>query len=916
MARLTDGDDDESAADSDSILESQLNRRNYLKLGAMAASTALSAGVASAASGPEERFGIQWDRVVNAVDDLGMDPNGNEPIDNQLDSAYESGTLIEFPPGEYLATETQYWNDGVSRFGMVGTGSSHKDVQFVFPSGNNGEKYRFLEITSGDHHVLKNFSIQQTDDDTTTADIWMINDDGGLIEDVEWLGRTPTDNNARRQLLAYDCSSVDGVNVARRVYMREGAELPGYPDGVAGIRVQGGSVGEIRLVDCHIEQRGSSSFRATHTRGVLRVEGGLFKNNDNTNMRISAGDHPSKTSWIKGATVIMDADNLNEHARDGDSLDSPEGLRIDSTGNGYAGVLIEDCDFIFKSCPTSRGIVSSPTWAGHGGFTLRNCRIQNDTSVQTIHADSVDTDTADKPWGVNLENVSITGSTRSQPAGAAVCIDNDRNGSTVQNSCIHFPNGDVDGVLVNDATNCEILDSNINVTGQATVFSGADVDTSNITSSDTCPLPSADGSTSDDSSTTDDSTDSTTDSTDSTTDSTTEPLPNEIRLVGTGTTTQYEFTVTDSLQASGDTIEEWDDISGGTATGWITTDGVEDAYTFSGDIDSFSFLEGECEIYVNGEQVTESTVTDATTDSSTDGSTDSTDDSTTDSTTDSTDLSHELRLVGTGTQTQYEFTVSDALEASGDTVETWDTIDGTSASGWITTAGVEDTFNFAGSVTSFSFVEGEAEIYVDGEQVTESTVTDATTDDSTDSNTDGSTDSTDDSTTDSTDSQNELRLVGTGAETQYEVTVSGTLEASGDTIEQWDDVSESSATGWVTTEGAEDTFTFTGTITSLSFLQGEAEVYVNGTRVDPAVFSLPNTLVVDGDGTETTYEFMVSGDILNDPLVGPIESDDSVTNGKVKGSVTDNVDAFRFSGDIRKMNLTGDAALTFEDNDG
>ncbi|ELZ88786.1 hypothetical protein C441_18777, partial [Haloferax sulfurifontis ATCC BAA-897] len=195
-----------------------------------------------------------------------------------------------------------------------------------------------------------------------------------------------------------------------------------------------------------------------------------------------------------------------------------------------------------------------------------------------------------------------------------------------------------------------------------------------------------------------------------------------------------------------------------------------------------------------------------------------------------------------------------------------------------------------------------------GEQVTESTVTDATTD----SSTDGSTDST----TDSTDSQNELRLVGTGVETQYEVAVSGTLEASGDTVEQWDDVSESSATGWVTTDGVEDTYAFTGTITSLSFLEGEAEVYVNGTRVDPAVFSLPNTLVVEGDGAETTYEFMVSGDILNDPLVGATESDDSLTNGKAKGSVTDGIDAFRFSGDIKKMNLVGDAALTFEDNDG
>ena len=47
MVRLNDGDDDESAADSDSILESQLNRRNYLKLGAMAASTARIAIVSS-----------------------------------------------------------------------------------------------------------------------------------------------------------------------------------------------------------------------------------------------------------------------------------------------------------------------------------------------------------------------------------------------------------------------------------------------------------------------------------------------------------------------------------------------------------------------------------------------------------------------------------------------------------------------------------------------------------------------------------------------------------------------------------------------------------------------------------------------------------------------------------------------------
>ncbi|RLM83343.1 hypothetical protein D3D02_18330, partial [Halobellus sp. Atlit-38R] len=183
--------------------------------------------------------------VFDAVDDLGMDPTGQEPVDDILDETYGDDTAIEFPPGDYLITREHDWDRGVSNFQLVGLGDSHKDVQFVFTSGNNGEKYRFLEITSGDNHVLKNFSIQQTDDDTTSAVIWLANDDGALVEDVEWLGRTPTDSHARDQLLLFDCTSVEGVNVARRVYMREGAALPGYPNGVAGIRITERSVGEV-----------------------------------------------------------------------------------------------------------------------------------------------------------------------------------------------------------------------------------------------------------------------------------------------------------------------------------------------------------------------------------------------------------------------------------------------------------------------------------------------------------------------------------------------------------------------------------------------------------------------------------------------------------------------------------------------
>ncbi|WP_394349509.1 MULTISPECIES: twin-arginine translocation signal domain-containing protein [Haloferax] len=481
-----------------------VNRRTYLKtLGSVGVGASLAGcgqpreEETSTLSTPQETTTTPEPKpretVYDAVEDIGMDPTGQDPIDDLLDDVYGDDTIVQFPPGEYLITRKHDWDRGVSNFQLVGLGDSHKDVQFVFPPNGPGEEFRMLRITSGDHHVLKNFSIQQTDDDTTSADIWLANDDGALIEDVEWLGRTPSDDNARDQLLLFDCTSVDGVNIARRVYMREGAVIPGYPDGVAGIRITGRSIGEVKMIDCHIEQRGSSSFRATHTRGVLRVEGGLFKNNDNTNMRISGGDHPSKQSWIKGATMVVDADNLNEHAQPGDRLHSPSGLLVDSTGNGYSGLLIEDCDFIYKSSPAGRGVISTspPSWGGHGSFTLRNCRIQNDTSIQTIHADSVDTSETDTPWGMTLENVTITGQCSEQPFGSAVVIGENRNGSKIVDSCIYLPNGNVDGVLVEGAEECSIANSTINVSGTPTRTRGGSLSLQNVSYTEGCAFRDA-----------------------------------------------------------------------------------------------------------------------------------------------------------------------------------------------------------------------------------------------------------------------------------------------------------------------------------------------------------------------------------------------------------------------------------------
>jgi len=67
-----------------------VDRRDYLKLASAAAATAGMASLTSASTGTT-RHGIEFDRVLDAVDDLGLDPTGNEPVNSRLDSALERG---------------------------------------------------------------------------------------------------------------------------------------------------------------------------------------------------------------------------------------------------------------------------------------------------------------------------------------------------------------------------------------------------------------------------------------------------------------------------------------------------------------------------------------------------------------------------------------------------------------------------------------------------------------------------------------------------------------------------------------------------------------------------------------------------------------------------------------------------------
>lgn len=90
--------EEESSEKAAEVGNSLLNRRSYMKLSAAAAAAMGTAAATGTAAAATSRHGISFDRVVNAVDDLGWDPGGNQEIDVPTDD----GLLIEVPAGEYV----------------------------------------------------------------------------------------------------------------------------------------------------------------------------------------------------------------------------------------------------------------------------------------------------------------------------------------------------------------------------------------------------------------------------------------------------------------------------------------------------------------------------------------------------------------------------------------------------------------------------------------------------------------------------------------------------------------------------------------------------------------------------------------------------------------------------------------------
>lgn len=319
-----------------------LTRRSYV--------TAVSAaGVAFGTSGLLGDSSGKADAVD--LGDEGLE-DGDE-IDGYLEDYFESGAEVHIPPGEY-----DWSGDGLGgdyeNAALIGDGDPGA-VSLHLPDG--GERYSALKAQAGEVR----------------------------IENLTIRGETGDEDSKLRA----EARAEDATMVVKGIRLPDGVEEGSTGNGLF---VGPEHAGTVKFVDCYVEGFADNGLYADSPGkdegegGKVVVEGGLYKNNNISNVRIGAPD-----SEVREVTLVHD-----DEAPENDGSINQRNLRIRQPGEG---LVVEDCDIV-HTIDSNSPVDFSSQLEGEGNGVIKDTRIYTESSGSAV------TDT-DSDWEV--ENVHVTG---------------------------------------------------------------------------------------------------------------------------------------------------------------------------------------------------------------------------------------------------------------------------------------------------------------------------------------------------------------------------------------------------------------------------------------------------------------------------------------------------------------------------
>ncbi|WP_049899799.1 malectin domain-containing carbohydrate-binding protein [Halococcus agarilyticus] len=337
---------------------------------------------------------------------------------------------------------------------------------------------------------------------------------------------------------------------------------------------------------------------------------------------------------------------------------------------------------------------------------------------------------------------------------------------------------------------------------------------------------------------------------------------NTLRIVGSGTWTTYEFDVGGTIDAgASSSIDSADSIAndGKSATGGVGSG--TDTYVFTGELGDLA-VDGDATVYLNGERIYPEEPVQQNT----------------------------LRIVGSGTWTTYEFSVSGTIdEDASSSLGGADSIaaDGKSATGGVVSG--TDKYVFTGELDDLA-VDGDATVYLNGEEIDPADYGDA---------------NQNPTAAFSYSPQNPAA----GEEVSFDASKSSDADGSIASYSwDFDGDGQEDATG----ETATATFDAAGDYeVSLTVTDsGGATSTTSKTIPVGGVGQEQNTLRIVGSGTWTTYEFSVSGTIDEDASSSLGGADSIAADGKsATGGVVSGTDKYVFTGELGDLAVDGDATV-------
>lgn len=399
----------------------------------------------------------EFDRVVDAAE-AGADDAGEEPVDDLLreQAAADEGTLVVFPEGRYRIGGVEL--EDVGEFGMAAAEGATPTLVPAGPSGEVGDA--LLRVLSADGFLFEGFELDFRREGfgsklhlTTT---------GGLsVRNVRVRGRYPREASGFHVAVEDEAAAGLLENVAAPGGGRQGGSS-------VGVFVDRRHAGNLAVRNCFFQNFPDNGLYASAPGGdgdlrgyggVVRVLGGLYRNNNISNVRLGG---PGAVA--RGVTVVVD--------------DVPPHGDLNARGillrNG-ADHRIENCRILVgEDAGYGLGAVVFSQDAGRAH--VRNTYIEVDRDeLPAIHAPAP-AEAAPSPTGPVFEDVSIRGS-----AGAGVTAELIGRHNTEFRNCRVVQSGpDRDGIRFERSEDCLLARSTIDVTGDPVQNRGSSVNRRNV----------------------------------------------------------------------------------------------------------------------------------------------------------------------------------------------------------------------------------------------------------------------------------------------------------------------------------------------------------------------------------------------------------------------------------------------------